>query len=204
MSQVEIKTYYSAAELAARQLPGPPTTERGIRLAADREGWAARRKSKGKGNEYALSSLPLPAQNELKQRQAKALLATAKPEPVVTTREKRVARREEQLNLTLHTVDQLTDGQRVVAEARCALVSEVLKVAMVLGKKKPRFMSRMPPRTEPCRSCCSNWWTGPMPRAMKTVPLAAARCSAGAACSSPPAVRLSACAAWLPNSASPI
>ena len=136
MSQVEIKTYYSAAELAARQLPGLPTTERGIRLAADREGWAARRKSKGKGNEYALSSLPLPAQNELKQHQAKSLLAGATSTPVATTREKRIARREEQLNLTLHTVDQLTDGQRVVAEARCALVSEVLKVAMVLGKKK--------------------------------------------------------------------
>lgn len=136
MSHITVKTHYSAAELAAMKLPGLPETERGLRIAAERDGWEARRKSKGKGSEFALTSLPAAAQEAIKQAQAKTLLAEAKSGELVTTREQRVARREEQLALTLHTVDQLTDSQRMVAEARCALVSELLKVTTVLGKKK--------------------------------------------------------------------
>lgn len=132
----EIKTHYSAVELAGLKLPGLPETERGIRIAAERERWESRHKMKGKGYEYSLSSLPIPVQNEIKKRQAQALLAEAKGKNTVTPNQLRAQRREEQLNLTLHTVDQLTDSQREVAEARCAVVAEVLKVAMVLGKKK--------------------------------------------------------------------
>ncbi|KZE34154.1 DNA-binding protein [Crenobacter luteus] len=137
MSHIEIKTHYSAAELAAMQLPGLPGTIQGLGIRAKAEAWEARKRAgRGGGFEYALASLPAAAQDAIRQRQAKALLAEAKGSQAVTTREQRVARREEQLNLTLHTVEQLTDAQRSVAEARCALVSEVLKVAMVLGKKK--------------------------------------------------------------------
>lgn len=137
MSQVEIKSHYSARELAALKLPEMPGTERGIRIAADRDSWEARRKTKGKGFEYALTSLPVAAQDEIRRRQAEALLASAPTAPSrPVPREQRLARREVQLDLTLQTVAELTDSQREAAEARCALVAEVRKLARVLGKKK--------------------------------------------------------------------
>lgn len=137
MSQSTVKTHYSAAELAALGLPGLPGTAQGISMRAKKDGWdSQRREGRGGGVEYALASLPAAAQDTLRRRQAEALLAEAKASPLATTHQQRVTRREEQLALTLHTVEQLTDGQRMVAEARCALVSEVLKVTTVLGKKK--------------------------------------------------------------------
>ncbi|MGC0153311.1 DNA-binding protein [Chromobacterium vaccinii] len=132
--QTEIKTHYSAAELAALKLVGLPGAIKNIIARAERDGWAHRRRSgRGGGFEYAVSSLPPAAQDAIRQAQAAELLANHAP--VTSTRERRTARREEQLDLTLHTVDQLTDAQRHVAEARCALVSEVLKLTRVLGKK---------------------------------------------------------------------
>lgn len=97
MSHITVKTHYSAAELAAMKLPGLPGTQQNILLIAKSEGWEARRKSKGKGSEFALTSLPTAAQTAIKQAQAKTLLAEAKSGELVTTREARVARREEQL-----------------------------------------------------------------------------------------------------------
>ncbi|WP_051229407.1 Mu transposase C-terminal domain-containing protein [Paludibacterium yongneupense] len=134
-TRIEIKSHYSAVELASMALPAIPASERGIRIAAEREGWSSRRKAKGKGCEFDVNTLPEVAKAELKRRQAQSLLVSAGVTKV-SAREKRLVQREEQLDLTLHTVDQLTDAQRIVAEARCALVAEVNKVAMVLGKKK--------------------------------------------------------------------
>lgn len=55
--------WYSAAELAG--VPGLPGTERGVRKAAEREGWAHRPKARGKGLEYSLAALPAVAQAHL-------------------------------------------------------------------------------------------------------------------------------------------
>ena len=52
--------YCSAGELAG--LPGMPGTERGVRKAAEREGWKARPRRRGKGLEYACSTLPQATQ----------------------------------------------------------------------------------------------------------------------------------------------
>lgn len=38
MNQVELKTHYSAAELAAMQLPGIPTTKANVLALVNREG----------------------------------------------------------------------------------------------------------------------------------------------------------------------
>lgn len=71
MSRVELKTHYSAAELASMKLPGLPESERGLQLAASRNAWESRkRKGRGGGQEYAITSLPLEAINTIKNRAA--------------------------------------------------------------------------------------------------------------------------------------
>ena len=52
--------WFSASALAG--FAGVPGTERGINKAADREGWARRQRLRGKGWEYAFSSLPATTQ----------------------------------------------------------------------------------------------------------------------------------------------
>ena len=59
--------WYTAAELAG--LPGLPGTERRIRDRAAREQWQSRPRAHGKGIEYHISALPLPAQAHLFRQQ---------------------------------------------------------------------------------------------------------------------------------------
>lgn len=54
------KGWYSAQELAG--LPGLPGTERGVFKQAQKNLWELRAKARGKGNEYALRSLPAETQ----------------------------------------------------------------------------------------------------------------------------------------------
>ena len=70
--------WYSALELAG--LPGLPSTERGIRKAADRESWPFRKKAKGKGFEFPFAALPV-------QAQATLALHAARTETVAETRQ---------------------------------------------------------------------------------------------------------------------
>ncbi|ASJ24124.1 transposase [Laribacter hongkongensis] len=129
------KTHFSASELAKMALPSLPTAAKNIIAKADREHWVAKRRNgKGGGLEYAITSLPQEAQTEIRRRQAQELLESSAAS--ITLPEKgRSARREEQLNLTLTTVERLTSKQRAVAEARCALVGEVRKLSRVMGVK---------------------------------------------------------------------
>lgn len=62
------KEWFTAAELAG--LPGMPGTERGVRKAADRESWQSRKRERGKGLEYHLTSLPPDTQKHLRHQQA--------------------------------------------------------------------------------------------------------------------------------------
>lgn len=57
------KGWYSAQELAG--LPGMPTTDRGVKKAAQKNLWAFRSKERGKGLEYALTALPVETQKHL-------------------------------------------------------------------------------------------------------------------------------------------
>ena len=57
------KGWYSAQELAG--LPGMPTTDRGVKKAAQKNLWASRSKERGKGLEYALTALPVETQKHL-------------------------------------------------------------------------------------------------------------------------------------------
>ncbi len=64
------KEWFSAKEL--KSLAGMPTTERGIRLKADSEGWQKQKKQKGKGFEYHISALPEETRQYLIAQQIQA------------------------------------------------------------------------------------------------------------------------------------
>lgn len=106
MSQVELKTHYSAAELAEMKLPGMPGTERGIHIMAGREGWESRRKIKGKGCEYALTSLPDAAARAIKDRLVTSMISA--PAVSVPTLPMKAA----QLELALTSRQQTVEGAR--------------------------------------------------------------------------------------------
>ncbi|AOJ69256.1 DNA-binding protein [Burkholderia savannae] len=110
--QAIVKSHYTAPELATLGLPGVPTTEQGVRYSATREQWAARRRAKGKGLEYALDSLPAEAQAAIRHRASAALVTSV---PAQTA--KAVIRREQQLQLVE------TDAQRLRADARKGILS---------------------------------------------------------------------------------
>ena len=57
-----MKSWLSAAEIAAFALPGLPATERGVQLLARRSGWVSRpREGRGGGVEYSIDVLPAAA-----------------------------------------------------------------------------------------------------------------------------------------------
>jgi hypothetical protein len=59
-----VREWYASTDLTG--LPGLPTTDRGIRIVAKREGWKSRRRSgRGGGSEYHVGSLPAEARNHL-------------------------------------------------------------------------------------------------------------------------------------------
>jgi hypothetical protein len=58
-----MREWFTAQEL--RGLSDVPKSIAGIHKAADREGWQKRKRAKGKGFEYHISSLPVKARAEL-------------------------------------------------------------------------------------------------------------------------------------------
>lgn len=74
-----MKAWYSAQELVG--LPGLPGTDRRVRTRAEKEGWQCRKRSIGKGLEYAFDSLPEATRLVLLKDSARALLTQA-PLPV--------------------------------------------------------------------------------------------------------------------------
>ncbi|ACO74168.1 Transposase [Laribacter hongkongensis HLHK9] len=158
---VASKTHFSAAELADMQLPCLPTSRQGVDHLARREQWGVRelpsRGRAGIARTYAITSLPQEAQAEIRRRQAQELQESATT-CVILPSEVRLARREEQLSLTLTTVERLTSKQRAVAEARCALVGEVKKFSRVMGIKAARQPACSARTTPASGRLCQRTW----------------------------------------------
>ncbi|MCW3478805.1 DNA-binding protein [Neisseriaceae bacterium JH1-16] len=109
MSPAEIKTHYSAAELAAMKLPGLPTTKVAFRDKADREQWAFVEK-KGIGGTRREYALPAGVMAAIKNKAAKAI-ASSMNTPSLP------ARREEQLPLIeTEALSLKTDARRGVLQ----------------------------------------------------------------------------------------
>lgn len=136
--------YVIAKELIGA--PGMPATTKGIRQALQRyvqgKSCCSRRRSGSKATEYSIDCLPEVTQQALRERYALQLMTQKvdeSPVPVVTK-----ARRSPDVvdaveayrgspQLMVERLNALTEKQRQVAEARIAIVSEVLKFAQQPG-----------------------------------------------------------------------
>ncbi|HBA8922232.1 TPA: transposase, partial [Escherichia coli] len=136
--------YVIAKELIGA--PGMPATTKGIRQALQRyaqgKSCCSRRRSGSKATEYSIDCLPEVTQQALRERYALQLMtqkADESPAPVVTK-----ARRSSAVvdaveayrgspQLMVERLNALTENQRQVADARIAIVSEVLKFAQQPG-----------------------------------------------------------------------
>ena len=121
---------FSSQELLDMALPMLPKTKQAIEYRAKTGNWAfeyiAGRARGGRLKKYLLSGLPPEIQTAIRRKQADALLAEvpALPDTVAAVPSKKMRQ------LDLVPVDEalrgLSDKQRTVADARCALVGYVL------------------------------------------------------------------------------
>lgn len=126
------KEWFTAAELAALQLPDVPTTERGIQLTANRDGWNVperawseasprglwrRRQGRGGGIEYHYALLPARARAAVVRRFSEAPQA---PEAERRKTRERLARGE-----AWDRYERLDDAAKAKAQHRLAVIAEV-------------------------------------------------------------------------------
>jgi putative transposase len=115
MSRTATKTHYSAAELAALQLPGLPGTQRGVLDRATRENWPVI-EAKGSGGpggirrEYAP---PAPIMAAIRAKAAQTLVASVQPSTALIIRPESTASHQ------IETAEQAlkTDARRGVLQA---------------------------------------------------------------------------------------
>lgn len=136
MSQINLKTHYTAQELAELRLPGMPETRPGIVARAKKHQWVSRSRSgRGGGIEYAMDSLPEDAQEAIRTQMYQDILANQSHESQVTPRKTSVVKQREGLELIrqcpallTREVGSLTEKQKQIADARATLVMEVEKL----------------------------------------------------------------------------
>lgn len=126
-------------------LPGMPGTAQGVRysikkLASSEHFW--RKRAGSKTIEYSIDCLPPVTQRALRERHVAQLMATAPQEitlqpPVKRERKQNVVQPVEAYRGSPQLVEErlnaLTENQRKVAEARIALVCEVLRISQEPG-----------------------------------------------------------------------
>ncbi len=134
MAQINLKTHYTAQELADMTLPGMPVTRPGIMARAKTCGWQMRsRVGRGGGNEYAVESLPVEAQSAIREKAYRSILETGAgvtEKSNTTVKHKVKPTREVELMrqcpaLLEREVSSLTEKQKQIADARAALAMEV-------------------------------------------------------------------------------
>lgn len=117
------KSHYSAAELAALQLPGLPGTERGLVHRATVSGWdfrevPARGGRNGTRREYAVTALPAAARQALLNRAVASVTPASLPAPVTPA--------------PIVEAD-LTDRQRLERDARAGVLAAVRRLQADTG-----------------------------------------------------------------------
>ncbi|WP_163341684.1 DNA-binding protein, partial [Enterobacter roggenkampii] len=135
MNQINLKTHYTAQELALLRLPGLPETRPGIAARAKKHQWISRSRSgRGGGIEYSVDSLPLTAQEALRDQLYQSILTTKNDVCEVSRKKSSVKPREELVlirqcpALLEREVGSLTDKQKEIADARAVLAMEVEKL----------------------------------------------------------------------------
>lgn len=121
MRENNLKTHYSAKELLLLSLTHLPNSVQGIIYQAKKQGWISQKRvGKGGGFEYALTSLPVEVQDEIRQRFAVVVVNKKPSLPVV-----------QDVDLS-----SLTNKQRQIADARMALVAAVSQLEQSMSRIK--------------------------------------------------------------------
>lgn len=136
MNQINLKTHYTAQELADFRLPGLPETRPGIVARAKKHGWDSRaRAGRGGGNEYSIDSLPDEAQRALREKIYQSVLATKTTVTVDRSSEIKGLKPRREITLIRQCpallereVNSLTVKQKQIADARAVLAMEVEKL----------------------------------------------------------------------------
>lgn len=118
-----MRKWFTAQELAG--LPGLPTTDRNVRLMAEREGWEGQRRLGSKAVEYSLAVLPAEAQAALLAR----LVSDEAPQAAPV----------EAQNIVLRdaiSASRLTDDQRGVMTARVAIIREIERMSQMVSQQR--------------------------------------------------------------------
>lgn len=119
-----IKPYYPGSELAAMRLSMLPNSEFGIRKRAARDAWPSRRRSEGKGMEYAFAGLPSDAQAEIRRRAAEKVLAAIhrndQPAPAAQVQQFDLLVTDKQLLCSQARKGVLTAIERIKTECRAS------------------------------------------------------------------------------------
>ncbi|AUI65176.1 MULTISPECIES: Mu transposase C-terminal domain-containing protein [Glaesserella] len=121
MSDLTLKTHYSATELVNLKLKSLPSAVKNVIEKAKRESWQSQKRTgRGGGYEYALSSMPEEVQKELRTKLLKLL-------PTETTKGELSIKRQE-LNL-----EKVTDNQLSTSDGRAKVVRWYLMQEQVQG-----------------------------------------------------------------------
>ncbi|XWJ89611.1 Mu transposase C-terminal domain-containing protein [Phytobacter ursingii] len=136
MSQINLKTHYTAQELAELRLPGMPETRPGIVARAKKHQWVSRSRSgRGGGIEYALESLPEDAQEAIRVQMYQSILGSQLDSNPVRPRKTSTVKQRDELELIRkcpalleREVGSLTAKQKEIADARATLAMEVEKL----------------------------------------------------------------------------
>ncbi|EPA7107898.1 DNA-binding protein, partial [Escherichia coli] len=142
--QIDIEVlmkWISASELTS--LPSLPSVISSIHRRAKKQNWLFRKKQGGKGvaYEFLVSSLPLSVQQELREQYLRQIIGKRGVDlasPVIgrkstTNKVSPLEAYRGSPQLMVERLNALTENQRKVADARIAIVSEVLKVAQQPG-----------------------------------------------------------------------
>jgi putative transposase len=138
--------FVSVADIVG--LPGMPATEQGTRyklnkLAQRHDGWK-RKKEGSKAFEYHTDCLPADVRQLIQERNIQSMIATAATPPAAPATPAQVKQSDtlalmrECPTLLEKKLNGLTDKARAVADARCALVAEVLRLESEAGLSRTR------------------------------------------------------------------
>ena len=121
---MNLKTGYSAQELADLQLNSLPQTRPGVTHRAKKDCWITRKRAgRGGGTEYLFESLPADAQAEIKAKAYKALVNVS---PKAGRGVAVIANR---------SIDTLDSDQRATADARLMMTLLVAKYVASTGSR---------------------------------------------------------------------
>ena len=117
-----MRKWFTAAELAG--LDGMPSSERGVRKVADREGWEGQRRLASKAIEYSFAVLPQETQVALLAR-----LVNAEPQPAPIVESNAVER-------DAISASRFSDSQRSVMQARLSFVREIERMSAAVSQQR--------------------------------------------------------------------